>query len=482
MSSKTGRPGFTYRGISCHWQEDRQRFAGKVNLGRKADGKYHRPNVYGPDRRTIEREIRKLLEKKDKKIPVAVGNKPTVRAFFLDWIESFHAALEQPLQPTTRAGYRSDLKIWILPLIGHMQIDDVTVQHLDQIYLRMRKAGLSPGHIMRAHAVIRRGLHLAMARDLVHRNVAEIRGNPGSSKGKKVKPLATDATRRLIAALAGRPTGLRWMVGLALGPRQGEALGLTWECVDLAAGTVTLDWQLQRHVYEHGCADPVACAAPHCRTDRCVPSWEHGCGRAGECFRQPYRCPARIRGTRCPRHRLPCPAPCPAGCVRHAAHCKTPAAGGLVMTRAKTQLVGDEEGVDVVSLPPTLARMLTAHQLAQQRVKTALGDEYEDHGLVFCQPSGKPIDPRRDLADWHDVLATAQLPRGGTHVGRHTIAAVLDEAGEDVGSIQNVLRHADIRTTRGYGQRPGAQRTASAAKATEAALFSLDERRVRKAG
>jgi integrase len=38
----------------------------------------------------------------------------------------------------------------------------------------------------------------------------------------------------------------RWLVGLALGLRQGEALGLWWEDIDLATGLLRVRRALQR--------------------------------------------------------------------------------------------------------------------------------------------------------------------------------------------------------------------------------------------
>jgi len=45
----------------------------------------------------------------------------------------------------------------------------------------------------------------------------------------------------------------RWLLALDGGLRQGEALGLGRESVDLDAATASVDWQLQRIAYAHGC-------------------------------------------------------------------------------------------------------------------------------------------------------------------------------------------------------------------------------------
>ncbi|MGY1615609.1 site-specific integrase [Geodermatophilus sp. SYSU D00691] len=50
----------------------------------------------------------------------------------------------------------------------------------------------------------------------------------------------------MLNAAQGRRNAARWSVALALGLRQGEALGLTWSAADLEAGALTVRQALQR--------------------------------------------------------------------------------------------------------------------------------------------------------------------------------------------------------------------------------------------
>jgi integrase len=45
--------------------------------------------------------------------------------------------------------------------------------------------------------------------------------------------------------------GIRWSVALALGLRQGEALGLRWKYVNLDAEEIRVWWQIQRNTRAH---------------------------------------------------------------------------------------------------------------------------------------------------------------------------------------------------------------------------------------
>jgi integrase len=52
---------------------------------------------------------------------------------------------------------------------------------------------------------------------------------------------------KVLEASTTSPGGVRWVFALAMGARQSEVLGLTWDHVDLEGGSVDLTRQLQRH-------------------------------------------------------------------------------------------------------------------------------------------------------------------------------------------------------------------------------------------
>lgn len=66
----------------------------------------------------------------------------------------------------------------------------------------------------------------------------------------------------MLDAAADWRDGVRWVLALGLGLRQGEALGLLWRRVDLGAGVLRVAWQLQQLRWQHGCDDLLPQAAP----------------------------------------------------------------------------------------------------------------------------------------------------------------------------------------------------------------------------
>lgn len=118
-------------------------------------------------------------------------------------------------------------------------------EQLTRLYRDKVAAGLSPATVRYLHAVIRAALGLAVRWGRIPRNVALL-VEPPAAAHSEVAPLTVDEARLLLTATSGFRLGVRWVVGLSLGLRQGEALGLWWEDVDLPAGVIRVRRQLLR--------------------------------------------------------------------------------------------------------------------------------------------------------------------------------------------------------------------------------------------
>ena len=185
------------------------------------------------------------------------------------------------------------------------------------------------------------------------------------------------------------------LVALALGLRQGGALGLRWPLVDLAVRTLHVRRSLQRRTWQHGCSDPRRCSACYHKTTPC----KEGCRR----------------------HKLTCPPPCPPDCVSHARWCPQRQGGGLVLDDVKSKA-----GRRTVAIPGPLADLLLAHRDVQEQERGAAGSLWEDdHGFVFAQPNGRPVDPKADYQAWKDLLEEAGVREARLHDARHTAATTL---------------------------------------------------------
>lgn len=442
-------------------------YHGKLTVGRKPNGELDRRHRSGRDEAEVRKKLRELVKEIESGHKRRPGRTPTVEQWLSSWLTDIAPYGRRALRPRTLDDYWSKCRTWIFPHLGARRVDDLEPEDLDRVYAIMRRAGKAETTVLKVHAILRRGLGVAHARGKVTRNVAAIVEPPGGGTPKRTA-LERDVARRIVEVAARRRNGARWLVGLAIGSRQGEALGLCWPDVDLDAGTVAIEWQLQRLTWTHGCDDPHRCGATS--------------GPKGKSRHRFSACKPATRGPhkgRCPKHLTArgCPAPCPRDCARHAAYCPKKVGGGLVLSRPKTWR--EDSTPRVIALPDPVVEALREQRARQReerlkagtawrRVRHPAGGEAE---LVFRQEDGAPVDPRQDWTEWQDILIEAGVERERVHAMRHTAATMMLELGVDIAVVQEVLGHADIRTTRGY-QTVRTEATKRAAKRMGGALFS----------
>jgi integrase len=106
-------------------------------------------------------------------------------------------------------------------------------------------AGLSPRTVQYHHAILRRALGQAHRWGLVSRNVAKL-VDPPRVRRPEIRPLTPEQARTLLEAARGDRLEALYTVALAVGLRQGEALGLRWDDIDLDRGWLTVRNALQR--------------------------------------------------------------------------------------------------------------------------------------------------------------------------------------------------------------------------------------------
>jgi integrase len=205
-----------------------------------------------------EAECKRLLRIKQNEIarsglPVeGVGARATVKT----WAETWLTRTQREVRPKSWATTRSAINKWVVPTIGRKRLDQLTPGDVRAVTDAIRDAGLTSSTALRAHRVLLQMLHAAIAEGhAVPARVVEVKA-PGKSVSDR-GAVALDDAKALLHAAAGLPDETRWASALLQGLRQGECLGLTWDCVDLAAGTLDVSWQLQALPYVSGRSGPL---------------------------------------------------------------------------------------------------------------------------------------------------------------------------------------------------------------------------------
>ncbi len=391
-----------------------------ITMGTKANGRPDQRHVKRRTRAEVEERVEELLGQRRTGTVTKPGRAQTFQQWLTTWLD---VVAPRRCDPTTIYGYRSYLTNWVYPACGRIRLDRLTADHLDAVYTGMQRAGKAESTILKVHRILSRALKVAWQRGLVAYNPASKLGDPPTAKQVEITPLTEAEALQIIGAAERTRNAARWTVGLSEGLRQGEALGLRWPYVDFEHELLHIHWQLHRRTYEHGC--------------------DGGCGKK--------------RGGDCPERVLPLRS------------------GEIVIKGALVLKPPKGKGKRSVPLPPELAAVLRAQQEVQELEKMAAGAAYADHGLVFADELGEPIDPGVDHRAWKALLKSAGVRPARVHDARHTAATMLLAQGVRTEVIQEILGHTDIRTTRRY-EHVASAAAADAVKGLAARLITPENR------
>jgi len=424
-----------------------------VTVGTKPDGSLDRKHLSGQSAGDVSEKLTALEEQRARG-GSAAGRPDTVEAWLRHWLEN----VVRPRRAyKTHEAYRPIVELHIIPHIGQWRLDGLRrrlePEHVEAMYAKLGKT-LAPSYLLQVHRVLRKALKDATRRGRAGRNVCDLIDPPAARK-TKIRAHTLFEAQAIIREAADDYMAPRWLLGILLGLRQGEVLGLHWSGndtvsrLDLEADPPMLYEvkQLQRRAWQHGCDDPAACARPRCRTAPCPPKYRHGCQDEATCRKLAHFCPARQVAPGCSTHRgkRGCPPLCRPGCTRHAKACPKRTGGGLHEVDLKS-----EKSVRELVLPPVIVDYLVAWRERQQRERAKVGLAWDPRGLVFTTSAGTPIDPRRDHDNWEKLLVRAGVADSRLHAARHTAGTLMVATGTDIAVVQEMLGQSDIRTTRGY--------------------------------
>lgn len=224
------------KGCPCPWQ-------GVLVTG-WIDRKPIRKKVSGKSKAAVATRLRELREKVEHG-HLPSGRVPTVAEWMTYWLENI---VTKENRPSTVAAYRTYVNRYIIPLLGRHRLDRLTPEHIGAAWDVLATEGcpgkvaarpLSATSIHQAHAILSAALKVAIMRRVLVHNPATMMKAP--SKGdQRIVVLTKVQAKRVVAVAHEHRNTARWTVAFTLGLRQGEALGLRWEDIDLEGGTMRI--------------------------------------------------------------------------------------------------------------------------------------------------------------------------------------------------------------------------------------------------
>lgn len=170
------------------------------------------------------------------------GSRITVAEYLAKWLETTH---RRKLADTTYKRYVGLANGHIIPILGDIQLRNVTKNDVNEMVRVMHLAGQSPHSQHQARAVLS-----AMFVDAIKSDVVSTNPVANSEKIRlgdhEAEPLTLEESIRVISGASAVRLKLRWRVSLFYGLRQGEVVGLRWKDIDLVAATMSIRVQMQK--------------------------------------------------------------------------------------------------------------------------------------------------------------------------------------------------------------------------------------------
>lgn len=221
------------------------RWEARFTVGRDAGtGKQIQRSVYGK----TQSEVRKKLQAACVAIDEGTYTEPS-KLTLSSWLDIWLEEYTPNLKPRTKWTYDGYISNHIKPALGAVRLSALNAHEIQMFYNNLYKGNdndsvLSPKTIKNVHGVLHKALKQAVEIGYIKFNPADSCKLPRIIKAD-IKPLDEKEIAAFLHAIKGKPYEALFTVDLFTGMREGELLGLTWDCVDFQKGMIFIYRQLQ---------------------------------------------------------------------------------------------------------------------------------------------------------------------------------------------------------------------------------------------
>ena len=320
----------------------------------------------------------------------------TVRDFLADFVELYGS---KRWGLSAYSGNTGIINNYINPVIGDMNVQDVTRRTVDSFiaqlqkmkpvsttYRNARSEFLPPNTIEKVCKVLHCAFRQAVRWDMVPKNPFDDVLLPKKEKNPRAIWTA-DIIRQALDNCSEGKLYVAINLSFACSLRMGEITGLTWDCVHISDSDIAKD---DAHIIVN---------KELARVDQ----------RAIDALGEKdiiFMFPRIVKAKSTTR---------------------------LVLKRPKT-----ETSIRKVWLPKTLAYILRDWHQKQDKLKEIMGDEYADYNLVLALETGRPCEDRVIGNQFERLKKSANLPNVVFHSLRHSST-----------TYKLKLNHGDIKATQG---------------------------------
>jgi len=235
-------------------QKARKRGQGEGSIFQRTDGRWcaamvvgyrngrpRRKHFYGETRADVAGRLTKALQEQQQGIMPA-DDRIKLGTFLDRWLAD---SMKTAVRPKTYTSYKQLIRLYLKPDLGHVRLSKLTPHDVREFMTKRMEAGLSARTVLYCRAVLRRALRQAVCDGIIFRNVASL-AEPPRSVRPEAKVMTPEQAGEFLKAIKEDRLQALYTVALSLGLRQGEALGLRWQDIDLDQRTLRISFALQR--------------------------------------------------------------------------------------------------------------------------------------------------------------------------------------------------------------------------------------------
>jgi integrase len=224
-----------------------RRINGEGTIYRRKDGRWcamvtledgGRKVLYARSRQEISEKLKRAIGARQDGSLVR-DERQTLSEYLEEWLRE---TAKPRIRPSTFTSYESIVRKHISPVLGRVPVRKLTPQEVQRWLNAKHQRGLNT---RRMHGILRAALNQGVKFGVVPRNVATM-VTPPRTPSYEIEPFSPDQIKTLLEALQGHRLEALYSVAIAMGLRQGEALGLRWEDVNFKIGTLRVRYALQR--------------------------------------------------------------------------------------------------------------------------------------------------------------------------------------------------------------------------------------------
>ena len=229
------------------------RWEGRIVIGYDEKGLPKTKNVLAKTKTECAAKLKALRESLEAPAPEAP--KPSISLG--DWLDHWYQEYKKAnLRPNTQMSYERRIYQHIIPALGRIPLDKLTVRDIQQFYTNLKKsgrlirtelygAGLSDQTVRGIHTTLHAALDRAVEEKLLFRNPADNCKLP-SAKAREIQVLTPEEIQQLLIQAKEDGCYELLLLELATGLRRGEILALQWDDLNFRTGALRVERQVHR--------------------------------------------------------------------------------------------------------------------------------------------------------------------------------------------------------------------------------------------